>query len=311
MCMNRKQQFKALFRGRPVERPLFIPFIGTYLHKVSQKSMRDIMHDPGFLHQSLRDVQQLLSLDGIITPLDETLEAEAFGCSVHWEDEQKVRLSGELSGPMPDVDAWLNRGRIPVYLEGVKRFAQVEGKELPLLATVTGPFMLAFLLYGETGMDKIEEINPYVLRLIKGYAEAGADGIIINEGGVFQKHPSFQEALVQYYKPLINVVRYYNKYVLVRLTALPDQTDLLFKLNVHGLIAPLETGSQQKKVVLGLPLDVERLSSQREADGLLPEGVDGNGAKGLFFSTDRPLNEEEGDIVTLQANIKKLWGLSA
>ena len=307
--MNLKQQFKALFRGNSLERPLFIPFIGTYLHKVSQKSMREIMHDPGLFHQSLRDVQQLFDLDAVITPLDETLEAEAFGCPVRWEQDQRAVIAGERGEEIsPDVDTWLTRGRIPVFLEGVKRLAQVEGKQIPLLASVTGPFSLAYLLYGESGLSKIEEINAYVLGLIKAYAEAGADGIIINEGDVFQQRPFLQEALIQYYKPLINVARYFNKYVIIRLAELPEKTDPLFKLNIHGLIAPIKNGIGNSKVVLGFPLDTKRLSNHMEANDLLTEGIGASGHKGIFFSTNKPLNQEEGDILTLQSNIKKIRG---
>jgi hypothetical protein len=76
--MNPRQQLKALFRGKAMDRPLFVPLIGTYLSKVNQKPMQDIFYDAGLLHQGLRDAQQLLQADAVITPLDEALEAEAF-----------------------------------------------------------------------------------------------------------------------------------------------------------------------------------------------------------------------------------------
>lgn len=304
--MKLKQQFKALFRGKAMERPLFIPLVGTYLGKVNQKSMQEIYNDPGLLHQSLKDAHQLLQTDAVITPLDQALEAEALGCPVKWDEagQSMVVQQSSANREAPHPDIWLNMGRIPVFIEAIKRFAQVEGKQIPLLAAITGPVTLARLVYGAEGHDKIAEVSQYLLQLIKAYAEAGADGIVINED-LPSNSTADQSVWRADYKPLINVIRYYNRVALIRWVEPPIITDQTAKINVHGIIAPVHSEPLNEKLIWGIPLDKEQLLEENKGSSLA-QGVSPAMYKQIFFTTATPLNHEEIDLTSLQEKIKQL-----
>ncbi len=302
--MNLKQQFKALFRGKALERPLFIPLLGTYLGKVSQKSMQELYTDPGLLHQGLRDAQQLLKADAVITPLDEALEAEALGCQVQWDEAGKrLEVKQSSGGQAPEPEMWIRMGRIPVFVEAVKRFAQVEGKQIPLIAAVTGPVTLTRLVYGESGQDKLGEVSQYVLQLIKAYAEAGADGILINEGLPLSTAAD-QQSWSADYKPLINVIRYYNRFALIRWVEPPPVTEQTAKINVHGLIAPEHSPPLNKKWIWGIPLNNGQLALISGKNS--PQEINGIMYKQFFYTTATPLNHEENEVNVLLDNIRQL-----
>jgi hypothetical protein len=210
----------------------------------------------------------------------------------------------------PELESWVTMGRIPVFIEAVKRFAQVEGKQIPLFATITGPVTLAHLLHADVGPYKISEISQYLIHLIRAYAEAGADGIIINESVQLNQMAEYDPSLSVDYKPLVNVIRYYNKFALIRWVGPPPGTEQMVKANVHGLIAPTNEAPLNEKFVWGIPLENELLTKDGRVQDLT-RGLNLSQYKRIFLTTAEPLNQEEGDLYILQENINKIIHLTA
>ena len=131
-----------------------------------------------------------------VSPMDLSIEAEAFGASVRFAPDEVPAVTGQL---VPDEDAAkalavpdLARGRVPVSLAAIAaEKAQIADK--PLLAGVIGPFSLAGrlmdvseILYAcvdepETVHLVVEKAAQFVTSYIQALREAGADGVVMAE----------------------------------------------------------------------------------------------------------------------------------
>ena len=104
--MNQKELVQKFFKGRVVPRPPFIPLVGTFLTRVSQGSVEDLLKDSSTLSSAIMNTQQLLGYDALTLPLDPTVEAEAFGAAISWDDQKMPAITGHLSLDEPLDPSW-------------------------------------------------------------------------------------------------------------------------------------------------------------------------------------------------------------
>ncbi len=315
--MNAKELVKNALRNRKISRPPFIPFIGTYLTAVDQVTLQEAWSEPGLLHQSLRNTQKLLNYDAVVMPADTTLEAEAFGLSVNW-DEGMPHLEGTLQeeeAPPFDPQTWVNQGRLPVFIEAAGRLAQVEGRHTPILAVVSGPMTLWSQLYGKgpggchdagnTNLPHADIMTQAIITLCRFYAEAGVDGIIINEAAVSEPESGWR-GLSGLYKPIFNVIRHFNLPGVLRLRPFNDQAAAFgADTNVIALSPGGDPAPNPAKGGIGLALEETFWSDDAEI-GSLKAFIERRGLKGVFLTTDQPLDQVNLDLEDLQDKIEKM-----
>ncbi|MFS0824506.1 uroporphyrinogen decarboxylase family protein [Bacillus sp. 1P02SD] len=224
--MDKKELVQKFFKGRAVTRPPFLPLVGTYLTKVDQVSIPSILQDANTFYSALLNTQKLLGYDAVILPLDPSLEAEALGGMVEWKDQEmpsvkEIPITQELLS-----SDFLERGRVPVVKEVATRLVKVQGKELPIIASITGPVTILKTLYGaECNSDlglmrkRAEEITQIMIGLCKAFGDAKVDGILINEDLL---DSTLWEECKNVYKPLFNVIKYYNIFGILRLSPEAD-----------------------------------------------------------------------------------------
>lgn len=252
-------------------------------------------------------------------PLDTALEAEAFGLPVQW-DSGKPEIGELLSweeAPPFDSQIWIRQGRVPVFIEAAKRFAQIEGKQIPLFAAASGPLTVWSRLYGRqpgTGEEVVlsdfphlETVVQAVIALCKSYAEAGVDGIILNEGSISAAQEDWAP-LTGIYKPIFNVMRHFN---LLGVLRSPQQTQgfaLPFaSLGADACIGSLDTlmGAESSRRVIGIPLKQDFWSKDVDSEPIIGfTSVCKN--KGVFLTTEVPLDQEDIDLFDLQERIEKI-----
>lgn len=127
--------------------------------------------------------------------MDLTVEAEAFGCSIKFPENEMPQIIGHLVDSdnveklgVPSLSA----GRIPEYLKAAKQ--SMENKsDKPFFAGVIGPFSLAGRLYGMSEIfvaclmepDKVLKLLEKCKIFIKSYCfelkKLGCSGVIIAE----------------------------------------------------------------------------------------------------------------------------------
>lgn len=292
--MNQKELVQKLFKGRAVPRPPFIPLLGTYLTKVSQVSVEELWNDSSALSSAIVNTQQLLEYDALTLPIDPTVEAEAFGASVNWESGKLPDITEHL--PMMtalDASDFIKRGRIPILMETVTRLVKVNGHDYPIIATVTGPLTILKNLYGddvfnqsnESIQNKIETITQGLIQLCKSFGDEKVDGIIISED--VRLDLSMNEELSRCYKPIFNVIKYYNIFGILRVPT--SMVDLNYSNLPDCLIASqaLVLNSPVIKTK-GVAFDESFWEQELNSTELI-EIWNSNNKKRLFFSTSQPL----------------------
>ncbi|MBR4842525.1 MAG: uroporphyrinogen decarboxylase family protein [Bacteroidaceae bacterium] len=129
------------------------------------------------------------------TIMDLSVEAQAFGAEIVFEDNSVPTVTGRLLSSAQDVGALvipsLDKGRLPEYLKAVRLSAS--RLEVPLFGGCIGPFSLAGRLYDMTELMMAMYIEPdtahallrkcsaFLLGYVKAIKDAGASGVVMAE----------------------------------------------------------------------------------------------------------------------------------
>ncbi len=158
-----------------------------------------------------------------VSPMDLSLEAEAFGASVRFSPMEVPAVVGQLVCDQEEAEALeiptLQAGRIPVALEGV-RLAAERIQDKPVLAGIIGPFSLAGRLMDVTEIlytcyDEPEAVHTvmkkataFLISYAKALQEAGAVGVVMAEPLTGILSPDLAEEFSgPYVKELISAVQ--------------------------------------------------------------------------------------------------------
>lgn len=131
-----------------------------------------------------------------VSMMDLSVEAEAFGSTIHVTDFEVPTVVGHIIETEEDAEALavpeVGAGRTGRYIEAI-RMAKQQITDRPVFAGVIGPFSLAGRLmdvseimincYDEPEMVEatMEKTTEFLIKYIKAYKEAGADGVVMAE----------------------------------------------------------------------------------------------------------------------------------
>jgi uroporphyrinogen-III decarboxylase len=236
MPATSKELVRYLFAGKPVSRPPFIPYMATAAAQFMQVPVSKLFSDPTTLANSLQACQRLFKYDGIAVLLDATLEAEACGCQIAWQEgEPPEVVSHVMMGTEPetlDVSAIETKGRIPIVLEAAKRLAQTVGKDVALLGVVTGPITLGKHLMGDDfihvleidtqlGQKVLELSGKIALALARAYGELKFDAVILADATLSSIYPVHYPKVQPLLKTLRNLVNFYDAPLIILTKRVP------------------------------------------------------------------------------------------
>ena len=107
---------------------------------------------------------ELAGLECARMPFCLTVEAEALGCQVDLgTNERTPQISRTPFTSASDIEVpsdFVEKGRIPVVLEAVKKLKDKYGDTLPIIVGITGPFTLAGHLLGVENLVRYMKIKP-------------------------------------------------------------------------------------------------------------------------------------------------------
>ena len=128
--------------------------------------------------------------------MDLTVEAEAFGAKVAFEENEVPNVIGRLVSDRTSIEALeipsLETARVPQYL-GANKLAAKCITDKPVFGGCIGPFSLAGRLFDmsemmmalymepETIRLLLEKCNEFILRYLRAMKETGVSGVIIAE----------------------------------------------------------------------------------------------------------------------------------
>jgi hypothetical protein len=271
--------------------------LGTYVTKVDQVTVPSLLQDASTLYSALINTQQLLAYDALLLPIDTTLEAEALGARVEWTDRQMPTIKEHLEEHfVVDDSQFLAKGRVPVIKEVVERLVPVQGKNLPIIATMTGPFTILSKIYGEKIFSatqslttQLEGVTQALVALCKTFGEAKVDGILIYEEDHIQ--PLLNENSSRCYRPLLNVIKFYNLFGIMRLPLDSDAGSLANHLPDAAIGRKDQVVASPVVKTKGVALTASFWSEPADQEQLCALWREQKKRR-LFFSTSHPLDTE-------------------
>ncbi len=136
------------------------------------------------------------SMPFVLTAMDLSLEAEAFGCQIQMAEDDIPTVEGRLATDAEAINALkvpeLNAGRTHVPLETVKKLQDLPGNPF-VMGGIIGPFSLAARIFGVSETMELSLLEPatlhsllektteYITNFASAFKMAGADGIVMAE----------------------------------------------------------------------------------------------------------------------------------
>lgn len=132
----------------------------------------------------------------VLTAMDLSVEAEAFGCSIALSDSEVPTVTGRLVTSLEQADRLSvphpGEGRTGVYLEAVRLLRRMSGEPF-VFAGCIGPFSLAARLVGVSEAMELTITQPelmhavlakgtqFLTEYVRAFRDAGAHGVIMAE----------------------------------------------------------------------------------------------------------------------------------
>ena len=214
---------KLLWESAQADSHRALPILSFPAAQKLQVTVEALVKNAALQAQVMTLIARELDTLAAVSPMDLSIEAEAFGAAVRFFPDEIPAVTGQLVADEDDAQALqvpsLDQGRVPVCLEGVRLAkAQIQGK--PLLAGRSGPFSLAgrlmdvteimYICYDEpeTVHVVLEKATEFLIAYGKAMQEAGADGIMMAEplAGILSPDMA-REFSVPYVKKIVEALQ--------------------------------------------------------------------------------------------------------
>ena len=186
--------FRALVAASP--RPPAMP-IGAYAGlALSGARVRDVVTNPRAQFEIQSALRGRYRAPVVLSAMDLSAEADAFGCAVRLSDHEVPSISDRLVKNRDDADRLPvpepGDRRTGVYLEAVRLLRHVPGHPL-VLGGCIGPFSLAARIVGVKEAMELTVLDPdlmhrvleksarFLAAYVRAFSDAGAHGLIMAE----------------------------------------------------------------------------------------------------------------------------------
>ena len=172
-------------------------------------TVKDLLFSSDLQAQAMKTVaDETPEAAASVSMMDLSLEAEAFGSSVRFSEDEVPTVSGSIVETEEDVAALkvpkLTDGRLGICIEAIGKAAQII-TDRPVFAGVIGPFSLAgrlmdvsnamLLCLDEPDMVHmlLEKVTGFLIDYINAFREKGADGVVVAEPLAGLLSPALEE----------------------------------------------------------------------------------------------------------------------
>jgi len=193
--MNRNMKhWAAELIATPVKKPL--PLLSSPCVALMDASVRQLIHDSSLQARGMKLVADRIPSAAAVSLMDLSVEAEAFGASIHESDNEVPTVVGALISEEEEANALevpaVGAGRTGLCVKAIETAAR-EITDRPMLAGIIGPYSLAgrlmdvsevmILCYDEPDMvhTVMEKCTAFLIDYCHAFRQAGADGIVIAE----------------------------------------------------------------------------------------------------------------------------------
>lgn len=193
--MNRNmRQWAADLIAAPVKEPL--PLLSFPCVQLMDITVRNLVNDCTLQAKGMKLVSDRVKAAASVSLMDLSVEAEAFGSSIHISEEEVPTVVGAIVSDENEADALsipaVGTRRTGLCVEAIRQAVQ-EITDRPVLAGVIGPYSLASRLmdvsetmiycYDEPDMVHavLEKCTAFLVEYCRAFRNAGANGVVIAE----------------------------------------------------------------------------------------------------------------------------------
>ena len=189
--MNMRNWVSELIQS-PVKKPL--PLLSFPCVQLMGISVKELISSSELQAKGMEAVAGRVDSAAAVSLMDLSLEAEAFGASIHVSDDEVPTVVGALVTEPEEAEALeippVGAGRTGIYLDAIRK-ANITDR--PVLAGIIGPFSLAgrlldvseamILCYEEPEMVHLllEKATAFLIEYCRAYQDAGANGVVMAE----------------------------------------------------------------------------------------------------------------------------------
>ena len=157
---------------------------------------KELIYSPELQAKAMKYMYDHTDMAAVLAFMDLSVEAEAFGSTIRYSDDEVPTVVGSIIDEDSNVDLLEvpnpRDGRTGVCIEGVRLIAE-EINDKPVIAGNIGPFSLAgrlmdvnevmFLCYDEPELVHavLEKVTDFIIEYTKEFKAAGADGVLMAE----------------------------------------------------------------------------------------------------------------------------------
>ncbi len=183
----------------------------------------ELISDSDLQAKGMLAVAEAVDASASVSFMDLSLEAEAFGATVSFSEDEVPTVKGRLVTDEDEAQALavpaVGSGRTGIYIEAVKK-AAAKISDRPVFAGIIGPFSLAARLldvteimmdcYDDPDMVHVvlDKATEFLIEYAKAYKSAGAAGIVMAEPVSGLLSPTLEEEFSSpYVKKIVDAVQ--------------------------------------------------------------------------------------------------------
>lgn len=214
----------------------------------------------------------------MLTAMDLSAEAEAFGCIIRMEEQEVPTVLGRLVTSSTEINQLLvpeaGAARTSIHLQAVHALAQQAGG-IPVLGGVIGPFSLASRLFGvseallmsltdpEVLEALVEKATQFLSAYVAAFKEQGAAGVIMAEPSAGLLSP---RGLARFSSPFVKQI--------IQATRSEDFTLVLHNCGAKIAHLPKILEAEAEIYHFGAPMDLPAAIAQVDSSIILSGNLD-------------------------------------
>lgn len=186
-------------------------------------SVKELIASSDMQASGMKMIADRIDSAAAVSMMDLSVEAEAFGASVRFSDDEVPTVVGTLITDEDEAEALVvpavNAGRTGLYIEAIRK-ACAQIADRPVFAGMIGPYSLAgrlldvseimILCYEEPDMvhTVLRKATDFLIAYANAYKETGAAGIVVAEPLAGLLSPSLMEEFASpYMKEIVDAVQ--------------------------------------------------------------------------------------------------------
>ncbi len=186
-------------------------------------TVKELISDSDKQAEGMALVAQRTNAAAAVSLMDLSVEAECFGATVHFSDDEVPTVKGRLINDEDEANALqvpaVGTARSGLYVDSIRK-AVTKITDRPVFAGIIGPFSLAARLldvseimidcYDDPDMvhTVLEKATDFLIAYAKAYKEAGANGVMMAEPVAGLLSPSLEEEFsAPYVKKITDAVQ--------------------------------------------------------------------------------------------------------